>query len=121
MRPRRGLALAVAVSLPLLVVPLAAVPATARTVDAAGPAYELPFPCAQQWTGTTRAAHRPSRLSVDLNRPDDLGDLTVASAPGVVSRVADTGGTGYGRYLVVDHGGGHSTLYAHLRSIWTTL
>lgn len=100
---------------------LGAAPAVASTVvEASAPDYEMPFPCAQRWTGTTRSDHRPSPLTVDFNRPGDLGDVMVASAPGVVSRVADTGGTSYGRYVVVDHGDGRSTLYAHLSAVWTT-
>ena len=95
-------------------------PASARGVDATTPDYELPFPCGQAWTGTSRAGHSPSRLSIDFNRDGDLGDLMVAAAPGVVSAVADTGDASYGRYVVVDHGDGHSSLYAHLRAVWTT-
>lgn len=89
-------------------------------VEAPGPDFEMPFACGQQWTGTTRSRHFPSVLSVDFNRPGDLGALIVASAPGVVTRVADTGATSYGRYLILDHGDGHSTLHAHLRSVWAT-
>ncbi len=101
-----------ALSVSALATPAAASPA---------PDYELPFPCGQQWTGTTRSTHRPSPLSVDFNRPDDLGDLAVSAAPGVVSQVGDAGDTSYGKWVRVDHGDGHQSLYAHLLATWVTV
>lgn len=96
---------------------LLAVPAV--PVMAAGPSdQELPFTCAEQWTGTTRATHRPSPLSIDFNRDADLGRLVLASASGVVSRVEDAGDRSYGKWIRVDHPDGTSTLYAHLRAQW---
>jgi hypothetical protein len=101
--------------------------ATTLGVLAAGPAaaapapdYESPFPCAASWVGTTRSSHSPSVYSVDFNRPDDIGDLTVATAPGVVSRVADTGGSSYGKYIIIDHGDGYQSLYAHMLAQYVT-
>ena len=47
----------------------------------AKPAFQVPFPCGQTWSGQTRTAHSP-QLSVDFNRADDLGDPVVASAGG---------------------------------------
>jgi hypothetical protein len=99
---------------------LTSVLAAAPAVAMSPPDYETPFPCAEQWTGTTRSSHRPSAWSVDFNRPNDVGDLLVAAAPGRVSRVADTGNVSYGRYVIVDHGDGHSSLYAHLNAVWVT-
>jgi len=86
-----------------------------------GPDYEMPFGCGQSWTGSSRANHSPSSLAVDWNRPDDLGDVVTASAAGVVTRVADLGDRSYGKYVIVDHGSGRTTLYAHLLTVWTTL
>lgn len=40
------------------------------------------------------------------------GSNIVAASPGVVTKVGWDGG-GWGRYIVVDHGGGVETLYAH--------
>jgi murein DD-endopeptidase MepM/ murein hydrolase activator NlpD len=80
-------------------------------------AYEMPFPCSQSWTGTTRPSHSPSSKAIDWNRPDDVGDPVVASAAGVVATAVPDGTRGYGRYVVVDHGNGESTLYAHLQRV----
>ncbi|RKN42042.1 M23 family metallopeptidase [Micromonospora endolithica] len=83
------------------------------TPAAAAPTFKVPFPCGQTWSGQTRTNHSPA-YSVDFNRTDDLGDPVVASAPGTVDRVTDLGGTSYGKYVRIDHGGGHTTYYAHL-------
>ncbi|MGI5523483.1 peptidoglycan DD-metalloendopeptidase family protein [Micromonospora sp. CA-259024] len=79
----------------------------------AAPTFKVPFPCGQSWSGQTRSGHSPA-YAVDFNRTDDLGDPVVASAPGTVDRVTDLGGTSYGKYVRINHGGGYSTYYAHL-------
>lgn len=95
---------------------LGAAPASA----APAPDYEMPFACGQEWTGSTRARHSPSANAIDFNRPDDLGQITVSAAQGTVTRVADLGDESYGRYVIVDHGDGDQTLFAHLQSVWVT-
>jgi hypothetical protein len=76
--------------------------------------YWLPFPCGEKWEAGTRTNHNPQN-SVDFNHyPQDQGWKVYASAPGTVSKVANLGNTSYGRYIVIDHGGGKQTLYAHL-------
>ena len=98
-------------------------PANARTVavsPSSGPDFEMPFGCGQRWTGTTRSSHSPSVYTVDWNTPNDLGKPALASAPGIVTRAVTLTGS-YGRYVVIDHGGGYSTLYAHLNQIVTTV
>lgn len=81
-------------------------------------AYELPFPCGEVWTGTTRSSHSPSTRSVDFNRADDFQDPVVAAADGTVT-TAVTGKKrpSYGQFVVIDHGNSESTLYAHLDSV----
>ncbi|MDZ5446031.1 peptidoglycan DD-metalloendopeptidase family protein [Micromonospora sp. 4G57] len=79
----------------------------------AAPTFKVPFPCGQSWSGQTRSDHSPA-YAIDFNRTDDLGDPVVASAPGTVDRVTDLGGTSYGKYIRIDHGGGYTTYYAHL-------
>ncbi len=81
----------------------------------AAPAFQMPFSCGQVWEGQTRTNHSPAN-SVDLNRYDDFGDAVVASASGRVSTVQNLGSTSYGKYVVVDHGGGWKSYYAHLNS-----
>ena len=80
-------------------------------------AYEMPFPCGQTWTGTTRPSHSPSHWSVDWNRTDDIGDPVVAAAAGVVTKAVPNGTHGYGRYVELDHGNGESTIYGHLSTV----
>jgi len=91
--------------------------AQARAREAAPvTAYQMPFPCGQSWTGRTRPSHSPSSKAIDWNRADDAGDPVVASAPGVVS-VAAVKSSGYGHHVVLDHGDGESSLYAHLDEV----
>ncbi len=98
---------------------LAAALSTAPQRAHAAPAFQMPFPCNQAWTGATYASHSPTN-AVDLNRgpnPDsDLGDTVVAWAGGTVRTSTYSTTTGYGNYIVIDHGGGWQTLYAHLNS-----
>ena len=89
--------------------------ATASQIpDRGGPGYQVPFPCGQSWTGSTRESHSPSRYAIDFNRQGDYGDLVVASAPGVVASVISLGSVSYGRYIVIDHGHSRTSLHAHL-------
>ena len=98
-----------------------AAPASAQSAEAARRKvtgyYQMPFPCGQQWTGSTRPGHSPSTYAIDWNRPDDDGDDVVASAPGTVTTANKTGRTGYGRWVRVTHAGGETTVYAHLSSV----
>ena len=84
---------------------------TRRSKPTAQPvtAFEMPFPCGEAWTGTTRASHSPSARSVDFNRTDDFGDPVVAAAAGVVT-TAVTGKKrpSYGQFVVIDHGNDES-------------
>ena len=82
---------------------------------------EMPFPCGQEWYGSTRSGHSPSWYSIDWNRPEDLGKPVVASGAGVVSRVENLGSRSYGLYVILDHGNGESTLYAHLQAEYVTV
>ena len=79
----------------------------------AAPAFKVPFPCGQAWSGQTRTNHSPAN-AIDFNRTDDAGDPVVASAPGTVDIVKNLGDTSYGRYVRINHGGGYTTYYAHL-------
>ncbi len=83
--------------------------------------YDLPFSCGQAWSSATRARHSPSRNAIDFNRPNDAGSGVVAAARGVVSTVVKVDRGGYGRYVVVDHGNGESSLYAHLKAVTVQL
>jgi hypothetical protein len=91
--------------------------ATTPAHAAPATAYQMPFPCGQSWTGTTRASHSPSSKAIDWNRPDDLGDQVVAAAPGVVSVAEPHGRSGYGNYVRVTHSNGENSLYAHLTTV----
>jgi hypothetical protein len=80
------------------------------------PTYQMPFACGERWEGSSRPTHSPSPLAVDWNRDShDLGHKVVATAPGIVTSVVNLGDTSYGLYVVIDHGGGWTTLHAHLQ------
>lgn len=96
----------------------ALVPATASAQDAQAINFRTPFDCGQVWNANTRTNHNP-QASVDFQRSGAQGKNVHASASGTVTTVKDLGGTSYGKYIVVDHGGGWTTLYAHLSSFNT--
>ena len=52
---------------------------------------------------------------IDISGPNIYGKQTVAVADGTVAFVQTTytPGRGYGKYIIVDHGGGITTLYGH--------
>lgn len=79
--------------------------------------HQLPFACGETWTASTRPGHSPSVDAVDFNRYNDQGAPVVASAPGVVTVAQKKVKGGYGRWVVLDHGAGESTLYAHLAGV----
>lgn len=81
----------------------------------AAPSFSLPFPCGQTWTGQTRTNHNPQN-AIDFTRSNALGSSVVASAKGTVETVKNLGNTSYGKYVVINHGGGWKTYYAHLNS-----
>ncbi|WP_426246340.1 peptidoglycan DD-metalloendopeptidase family protein [Nocardioides sp. LHG3406-4] len=110
-------ATAVAVAGAALVSATSVVSAGATTGVAPTTAYDLPFSCGQTWSGGTRAKHSPSRNAIDFNRPGDEGSGVVVAAPGVVATAVTVDRGGYGRYVVVDHGNGESSLYAHLKAV----
>jgi hypothetical protein len=90
--------------------------------NAAGarPAFQMPFPCGQTWTGDSDNSSAHVSYEIDFNRGGtadaDLGDTVVAAAGGTVLTSANQGSTnGYGNLVVIDHGGGWRTYYAHLR------
>jgi hypothetical protein len=89
---------------------------TTTVNPATGPDFEMPFGCGQTWTGSSRAGHSPSYYAIDWNSPNDLGKPVLATAPGVVTTARSITGS-YGRYVVIDHGNGYSSLYGHLNQI----
>lgn len=99
-----------------------AVVAVTIAVTLAGPAaardspdFQMPFACGERWEGSSQPSHSPSAWAVDWNRDAyDEGHMVLASAPGLVTSVVDLGDSSYGLYVVVDHGGGWTTLHAHL-------
>lgn len=80
------------------------------------PSFRVPFECGETWSGQTRGNHSPAN-AIDFNHyPDDYGWKVTASAAGTVATVRYLGNRSYGRYIELSHGGGWSTLYAHLSS-----
>lgn len=97
-----------------------AVLASAGAAVADDTAYQMPFPCGQTWSGSTRFDHSPSPRSIDWNRDDDEGDSVVAAAGGIVTTADALNQLSYGHHVEIDHGNGQSTIYAHLDQVFVS-
>lgn len=119
---RRSVKVFIGVLAFMAVVFAGSVPANAAVLDAASSDSAItalnlrtPFDCGQVWNANTRSNHSP-QLAVDFQRSDALNKNVLSSAAGTVTTVADLGNTSYGKYIIVTHASGWSTLYAHLNS-----
>ncbi|MFS8066831.1 MAG: M23 family metallopeptidase, partial [Byssovorax sp.] len=80
------------------------------------PAMDVPFKCGVQVIGSTWADHNPLK-AIDFRLP--YGSRVDASAAGTVTYV-NLGTASYGKYIVINHGNGWSTRYAHLSQATVT-
>ena len=79
------------------------------------PAFASPFGCGQTWYASTYRGHKPNAVDWNLAPgSEDHGQPVLASAPGIATVLKERG---YGTYVVVDHGAGWQSLFAHLSSV----
>lgn len=124
-RSRRLLAAASAVAAVTIAAPVAvAAPqetSSTAAVSADRPVFKMPFVCGQKWRGSNWNGHSPAH-SIDWNHyapdgsRDDYGRRVLASAGGKVLHSYYAKNTGYGNTVVIGHGNGWRTRYAHLKS-----
>ena len=81
-------------------------------------ALQMPFECKQTVSGKVYSGHSPAN-AIDFNGlgggDTDLGMRVVAAGSGVVKVSTYYTSNGYGNAIEIDHGGGKSSFYAHLR------
>ena len=78
-------------------------------------AFTWPVPCSRRITGRygeSRTGHFHAGIDIDGYGND--GQPVLAAASGTVITATSSGA--YGNYVVIDHGNGYSTLYAHMSS-----
>ena len=86
------------------------------TTEALSGPFQIPFACGSKWRGNTYGGHN-LKYAVDFNQgscDDDKGKYVRAAKRGTVLAVKDWT-TSYGKHVIIGHGDGVTTLYAHLR------
>lgn len=83
------------------------------------PLLRVPFDCGRVWRTATGSHHQDydGYYSVDMNWGSGDADfgLPVLASDSGTARVYNN--SAYGRHVVVNHGGGWTTLYAHLSAV----
>ena len=77
------------------------------------------WPLEGNWPVSSRFGPRPSpggigstnHMGIDISAP--IGTPILASAAGTVTQVRNTDQGGWGLFVIIDHGGGYQTIYAH--------
>ena len=92
--------------------PPAAAPATTRSVATSGAGFIWPA------SGPISSYFGPAHpLGIDIDFYSNPNQSVGAAAGGTVTFAGGNACCSYGYYVVVDHGNGYSTLYAHLSTI----
>ncbi|MGW6861285.1 VCBS repeat domain-containing M23 family metallopeptidase [Streptomyces xanthophaeus] len=78
------------------------------------PDFQMPFKCGEVWQGASRSGHSPSPNAVDWTQGGSTANSPVVASAAGTATVTDLGGRSYGKYVIINHGGGWSTVYAHL-------
>lgn len=94
----------------------------AETAVTSRPLMKVPFPCNQEWRGSTFSGHGLP-YAIDMNRgsgDDDWGLPVKASAAGTVKAIRyyepHPGDPSWGHTIEISHGGGWTSFYAHLKA-----
>lgn len=85
----------------------------------ARPNFKSPFDCGQTFSANNWSpGHNPSN-SIDWQSYNgvSINGKTVRAQAGGTARFYDRGSTSYGKYVIITHSAGWSTLYAHLSSM----
>ena len=64
---------------------------------------------------------RDFHRGIDISTSGKIGPTIVAAADGVVTYASNVNTASYGRYVIISHGGGISTVYAHCSLVTTTV
>jgi hypothetical protein len=88
-------------------------PKATRMAAGPRPDFRAPWPCGQQRQYYHHDTEVVNAIDFNLAGAEDLGTPALASAAGTVIDVV-SGTTGYGNHVRVDHGGGWTSLVAHL-------
>ncbi|SCK48282.1 M23 family metallopeptidase [Streptomyces sp. WMMB 322] len=121
---RRWLAAGSAVAALVVTAPIAAATqekSSSQTALNGRPSFKMPFECGQRWLGSNWRGHSPAH-SIDWNHynaaggTDDYGRRVFSSARGKVLASYYSTSTGYGNTIVIGHGDGWRTRYAHLKT-----
>lgn len=75
----------------------------------------LPWPAEGKFSSEYGRRWGRKHTGIDIAAPK--GTPIYAPAAGIVTFAGDKSGWGYGNYIVIDHGAGYETTYAHMNSI----